>query len=337
MKMTVIENRDDLHVLRYFSSFISVSGGKVIHVTEPELSFCPLAKYLYRSSRETHSEDVSSVKNFIKDAIESKIRDYGFFTSERKFSPDQKRIPYGASEMISTALKSNFIDAAVIVCEGAGTVITNNSDLIQGIGARMNALLMTSPIPEILGKLQSLKAYVLSDTGRIDQTEGVREAINRGYQKIAVTVSGSQSSLLQELREVEKKSGVQIICLSVCTTGIEPAQIELIRKYSDLVWSCASGEVRKIIGRASLVQLSELIPVFVLSEKGLRFTQAYGDAPELFTELKSDRQYLISARPGTISARLGNRLQFLSEAKLPLTPERVFRFREKEKTSDLHV
>ncbi len=333
----MIRNPQDLHVLKYFTSFISVSGGKVIHVTEPALAFCPLASHLYPSCREGQGGDSWVLRGFIKDAIESKIRDFGYFTGERKFFADQKRIPYGASEMISTALKKEFIDSAVIVCEGAGTVITDHSDLVQGIGARMNTLLMTSPISGILKKLYDSGVCILSDTGRIDQMEGVREAVKRGGQKIAVTVSGVQSTLLPQIREIEKESGAQIYCLSVCTTGIEPEQIELIRKYSDLVWSCASGEVRKCIGKEALIQLSELIPVFVLSEKGLRFTQAYGDAPELLSGLKPDRQYLISVRPGMRSARLGNRMQFLSEAKLPVNTERVFRFREKEKTSDLHA
>ncbi len=38
--------------------------------------------------------------------------------------------------MISFALRKKAIDAAVVVCEGAGTIITNKPEVVQGIGAR---------------------------------------------------------------------------------------------------------------------------------------------------------------------------------------------------------
>jgi hypothetical protein len=37
----------DLHVTRMFSAFVVVSEGKVIRVTEPSMSHCPLARYFY--------------------------------------------------------------------------------------------------------------------------------------------------------------------------------------------------------------------------------------------------------------------------------------------------
>ena len=37
----------DLHVTRMFSAFVVMSEGKVIRVTEPSMSHCPLARYFY--------------------------------------------------------------------------------------------------------------------------------------------------------------------------------------------------------------------------------------------------------------------------------------------------
>jgi hypothetical protein len=88
----------DIHVLKYFSSYVSVSNGKVINITEPTLTFCPLAEHLYKDFRGKSNSDKDTIKNVIKKAIESKIKDYGFFTDERKILFDDVAIPYGASE-----------------------------------------------------------------------------------------------------------------------------------------------------------------------------------------------------------------------------------------------
>ncbi|MDD5156222.1 MAG: DUF2099 family protein, partial [Candidatus Omnitrophica bacterium] len=115
-------DRRDIHVLKYFSSFVSVSNGKVINITEPALMFCPLAKHLYKDFSGIRNNDKKAIKSAIKSTIEAKIKDYGFFTDKRKISCTDVSIPYGASEMLSFALRKKAIDAAVVVCEGAGTV-----------------------------------------------------------------------------------------------------------------------------------------------------------------------------------------------------------------------
>ena len=161
-------DRRDIHVLKYFSSFVSVSHGKVINITEPTLTFCPLAKHLYKDFSNMRGNDKEAIKSAIKSAIESKIKDYGFFTDNRKLSYGDVSIPYGASEMLMFALRKGVIDAAVVVCEGAGTVITNKPEVVQGIGARMNSLLLTSPIKGIIKKLKSANCQVIFENALID-------------------------------------------------------------------------------------------------------------------------------------------------------------------------
>lgn len=63
-------NKRDIHVLKYFSSFVSVSYGQVINITEPTLRFCPLAKHLCKDFSNIQGKD----KEAIKSAIESKIK-----------------------------------------------------------------------------------------------------------------------------------------------------------------------------------------------------------------------------------------------------------------------
>jgi hypothetical protein len=41
-------------------------------------------------------------------------------------------VPYGASEMMMYALRRGDLDAVVTVCDGAGTVVTANPELVRG-------------------------------------------------------------------------------------------------------------------------------------------------------------------------------------------------------------
>jgi len=306
----------DMHILRYFSSFISVSGGRVINITEPKLTSCPLAEHLYQGFQRVNNTDKEAVKREIKEAIESKIRDCGLFTAKRVLFADKIAIPYGASEMLMFALKKRVVDAAVIVCDGAGTVITDNGEVAQGIGARMNSLLFTSPISATIGRLRKFGCRVVFENALIDQVKGVEKAIESGYKRIAVTVSGHDADNLKEIRRLGSSDTV-ITILVVCTTGISAAKIEQARQYADLVWSCASQEVRRKIGSMALLQISKAIPVFVLTQRGIDFIAAYAQDEAPLRELDEGRQYLVSNEPGERKIKLGNMLSYLRQAKLP--------------------
>ncbi|MFA5100501.1 MAG: DUF2099 family protein, partial [Candidatus Omnitrophota bacterium] len=55
----------DVHVVRYFSSYISVAKGKVIHVSDPTLTSCPLASRLYKGFKDIDGADKEAVKREI--------------------------------------------------------------------------------------------------------------------------------------------------------------------------------------------------------------------------------------------------------------------------------
>jgi len=314
-------NKRDIHVLKYFSSFVSVSCGQVINITEPTLRFCPLAKHLYKDFSNIQGKDKGIIKNAIKSAIESKIKDYGFFTDNRKFSYDDVSIPYGASEMLMFALRKSSIDAAVVVCDGAGTVIVDTSEIVQGIGARMNSLLLTSPIKVIMEKLKTVGCRIVSENALIDQFQGAKEAIKAGYRTIAVTVSGDSAEDLKRLRLLEKENGVKIILLAVCTTGLDRDKIALIGNYADLVWSCASFDLRQIIGPLAIMQLSKQILVFVLTKNGVNFVSAYAVESQLINILDTKKQYLFSNEHSKQCVHLGSFKVFIRESKLPVNAQ----------------
>jgi len=166
----------DLHVLRFYSSFVTVSRGKVLKATRPYLEYCPLAASFYSEIRRQAGRGMEETREAIKKIIEKKIAEFGFFTENRKFSGSAIAVPYGASEILMSAMKKKLIDAAVIVCDGAGTVIVDRPDIVQGIGARMNGLFFTSPIDFVRERLRRNGCKVLFPDALIDQVRGAEIA-----------------------------------------------------------------------------------------------------------------------------------------------------------------
>jgi putative methanogenesis marker protein 8 len=315
-------DRRDIHVLKYFSSFVSVSEGRVIYVSDPKIHYCPLASHFYKDLRNA-KPDKEELKQAIRKTIEFKIKEYGFFTPNRNFHIHEIQVPYGASEMLMFALRSRVIEAAVIVCDGAGTVISNSPEIVQGIGARMHNLIMTSPIVETIRHLVSFKCHLVSNNAIIDQVQGVRKAAEMGYKVIAVTIDGNSVGNLERLKDIEKHYGVKIISLVVCTAGIDKETAEKIIQYVDLVWSCSSVEVRKGIGPFARLQLSESMPVFIMSESGVGFASGYcADCSDFVSSIDKKKRYLISSRKHGKRISIGNFSAYIEESQLPvLSPE----------------
>ena len=311
---------DDFHIIRFYSSFVFVSNGRVVKVTEPSMTYCPLAIYLYRDLAK--SKDIDYLKNAIVEAIDKKISRFGYFTKRRELFRSNIAIPYGASEILMYAMKKDFIDASVIVCDGAGTVIVNKGEVVQGIGARMNGVFFTSPINTVIKKLERLGCRLVSYNADIDQTLGVAKAAQMGYKEIAVTINAFTNESLCKLRKMEKKYGISIIILVVCTTGITSKRVKEIERYADIVWSCASEEVRTVIGCRAILQLSKRIPVFVLTKKGLDLVSSYSSDKELIQSLNLRKQYIITGKGKGRKMKMGDFDARLSKARLPVRHEK---------------
>ncbi len=265
----------DLHVIRHFSALVFISDGKVIKVTEPSIKHCPLAQRLYPGLKTAFNND--NVKVVIANNIEEKIDKFGFFTKDRILKNKKKAIPYGASEMLMMALKKNVIDCAVTVCDGAGTVCSSDPQVVQGIGGRMNAILYTSPIKEIMQRLEALNSYYVSDNAKIDQAKGVRIAAEKGAKDIAVTVNAFSEEDYRSIRLVEKETGLSVTVLTVCTTGISKERMDDVVKYSDMIWGCANSVIEKRMSKTMLKKIPKDIPVYIMTEKGVKIEKAYGN------------------------------------------------------------
>ena len=308
---------NDLHIVRFYSSFVTVSGGKVIGVSDPKLTYCPLANSLYKNFRTLDTLDKRAFKNSVRRAVEEKISQFGFFTEDRKIHQKDISIPYGASEMLMYALRKSQIEAAVTVCDGAGTVISSDPEIIQGIGARMNGLFFTTPFRSLVKRLEENNCIVIPG-GKIDQIEGVKRAIQLGYGTIAVTVNGYSGENLSTMRELERMHDVSITIIVVCTTGTGKKRIKEIKKYADLVWSCGSGDIRNSIGKEALLQMSTVIPVFVLTRKGINFVRSYFSSRKTILEIDDGRHYIVSHIPRGHAIEVGNFKAYLYETKLPV-------------------
>ena len=308
---------DDLHVSRMFHGFVAVSHGEVVKVTEPKLRFCPLVAYLY--DEPGGADDVDAIRAMMAEHTRTKIAEFGHFTERRELERGSIAVPYGASEMMMFALRKGGIDCAITVCDGAGTVLCDRPDLVQGIGARMNGLFYTTPSPAVIRRLEELGcAAPFPGTAAIDQVGGLRRAAELGYKQIAVTVNGYLGDSLAAVREAERACGVEATIIIVCTTGASRERVAEIREHADVVWSCASAGVREVVGAASRVQVSTAIPVFAVTERGVRFLACYSDSPEVFAGLDAGKQYLIAGNKGGVGIRMGQMKTSIGEAALPV-------------------
>lgn len=76
----------------------------------------------------------------VKSNIEYRISSFGMCTPEREVLGSTEFVGFGTSEILSFGLHAGLIDAVVLVCDGAGTVVVTTPSLVQGIGGRMSGL-----------------------------------------------------------------------------------------------------------------------------------------------------------------------------------------------------
>ncbi|MGC8895694.1 MAG: DUF2099 family protein [Candidatus Bathyarchaeia archaeon] len=173
---------------------ISENGIKIL--SEPLIEYCPLHEALYG----TKKIDVDAVQK----TVEMKVAGFGFCCANRLFDAEPI-VAYGASEMMRVWLEKKLIDCAVVVGEGAGTVITANGRLVQAIGARLTGIIKTTPIKEIMAYIEEKGGTILDKaTAQIDQVEGVKRAFNLGFKRIAVSVAGFQAKAISEIFRTKK-------------------------------------------------------------------------------------------------------------------------------------
>jgi len=159
------------HIMELFGKTrIVVKNGEVTEVGEPVADWCPVFSKVAGVTKLTQEE--------AKKNMEYRIRELGMFTPQRRFDHGVF-VNFGVSEIMMTALKRGSLDMTVTVCDGAGTVISGDPELVQGMGALMSGLIETEPIPETIAGIESYGGIFLDkENARIDQAGAFGKPVN---------------------------------------------------------------------------------------------------------------------------------------------------------------
>ncbi|MEM0330038.1 MAG: DUF2099 family protein [Archaeoglobaceae archaeon] len=247
----------DEHVMELLGKAKAVvRDGKIVEISEPKLRYCPLFRKLHGIERIT-KEEVWKNLNY-------RIQSFGLFTANRKILDDRVFATFGASEIFYSCLKSGFLDVVVIVADCAGTVVTSNPKLVQGLGGRISGLIKTSPVKEVIERIEKEGGFVINKNAEINQIKGVTFAVESGFSKIGVTLTTPEEA--KACVEIEKRSNVRILKFAVHTTGANWSAEDA--KNFDLITLCASRSLRENLKGIIKAQAGEAIPIVALSEFG---------------------------------------------------------------------
>lgn len=249
--------KKDEHVIEAIGRCrIVIQNGQVVEVGDALIRDCPLAKRFAYPIPDIQKESV-------KANIEHRIKAFGMCSPGREVLDTREFVGFGASELLSFGLHKGLIDAVVLACDGAGTVVVTKPAMVQGIGGRMSGLVSTSPYTEVMDRIERDGGYVLDrDHASIDQLAGVALALVRGFRKIAVTVA--QPETAEAIRRIHPRT----LIFGVHVTGLSKPEAEILVNAADLVTSCASKTIREAVKKNALVQAGTAIPIFAMTMAG---------------------------------------------------------------------
>lgn len=243
-------------------SQITIKDGKVVDVTEPEVEYCPLFDH--------HRGIKKLTKEVIAENIQFRIDDFGMCTPDRQLKM-KDFLSFGISEIMCTLLDENVIDCVVMVLEGCGTLIVTEPEMVQGIGGRVSGLVKTSPIPELVAKIGE-ENIAYPETAEIDQIEGIKLALKKGYKNIAVTVAlASDAGKIRQLKEENPDANIYVFV--VHTSKRTPEEARQLFDICDVATGCSSKNMRAIGEAESLKTVGQSIPIFAHTEDGKRFLE----------------------------------------------------------------
>ena len=253
---------EDRHVIETLGKVrVVIENGEITEVGESDMKYCPMFHAMHKVD-ELNEE-------FIRKNINFRIKDFGMCTPERVVEMDDL-VTVGISEILKTNMEKGNIDCVVGACDGAGTVIMTNPRVVQGVGGRVSGLISTTPIPEVIKNLEDKDSIVLNpETAELNQLEGLKIALDKGYKNIAITVI--PSPMIKELRQYPVDDDVNVYIFVAHTTGVTRSEAEMLFEYGDIVTACASKEVRDYVDEIQPYYYGVKVPIFCASEDGRRF------------------------------------------------------------------
>jgi putative methanogenesis marker protein 8 len=249
--------KKDEHIIEAIGrSRIVIRDGVIVGIGEAQVRECPLAKRFAHPVPQITRENVRA-------NIEHRMKSFGMCTSRRDVLDTREFVGFGATELLGFASHAGLIDAAVLACDGAGTVIVRETALIQGVGGRMSGLVSTSPIKEVIARIEENGGIVVDkEHASLDQFAGVKRAYKEGFKKVAVTVA--RPEVAEKIRKVYPDA----IIFGVHVTGLTREEAESMVAVADLMTACASRTVREVAGAKALLQAGVSVPIFALTKRG---------------------------------------------------------------------
>jgi putative methanogenesis marker protein 8 len=171
-------------------------------------------------------------------------------------------VGFGASEILSFGLTTGLLDAVVLACDGAGTVIVTSPVLVQGISGRMSGLVKTVPYKDVIRRIEENGGIVIDkNNASLDQSAGVAKAYSMGYKNVAVTIA-----IPAEAKKIREKYP-DVMIFGVHVTGLNRREAETLVAAGDLITSCASGTIREVAGKKALLQAGDAVPIFAVTKR----------------------------------------------------------------------
>lgn len=254
---------EDKHVIEALGKVrVVIENGQITEVGESlGMNYCPMFHAMH------NVEELN--EEFIRKNIQFRIDDFGMCTPQRIVEMDDV-VTVGVSEIIKTNLENGNIDCVVGACDGAGTLLMTNPRVVQGVGARVSGLVSTTPIPEVIQKLEEADSIILNpETAELNQLEGLKLALEKGYKNIAITIL--PSPMVEEIRQYPVDDDVNVYIFVAHTTGACYEDVEMLFKNADIITACASKEVRRYTDEYKPYYYGNKVPIFCASETGRKF------------------------------------------------------------------
>lgn len=248
---------NDKHVIEALGKTeVVIENGKITYIGEPVVDYCSIF------DNGQHNGDLT--KEFIKSNINKRIEEFGMCTPQRSFDVEDT-MSFGTSETLKTNMINGNVDCVVGACEGVGTLLIDDADLVQGVGGRVSALISTTPIDEVIDNVG--RDNVLNpETAELNPLKGLEMAIERGYKNIAITIIPTE--MVRDLRQYPKPENVNIFIFVAHTTNVSQKEAEMLFDYADVISGCSSINIRETAEERKPYYAGKKVPLYAVTENG---------------------------------------------------------------------
>lgn len=250
---------NDRHVIEALGKAeVVIENGKITYIGEPVVDYCSIF--------DNGQHNGNLTKEFIKSNINKRIDEFGMCTPQRSIDVEDT-MSFGTSETLKTNMINGNVDCVVGACEGVGTLLIDDAELVQGVGGRVSALISTTPIDEVMDKVG--RDNVLNpETAELNPLKGLEMAIERGYKNIAITIIPTE--MVKDLRQHPKPEDVNIYIFVAHTTNVSKKEAEMLFDYADVISGCSSINIRETAEERKPYYAGKKVPLYAVTENGKR-------------------------------------------------------------------